>query len=91
MLTHTIRFSSAENFRKKSFAPKSGNAVVGILLARFCFYNPRYFKMRLSRTINTLNGPVQGKQYTFEGSKASAYLGIPYAEPPIGELRFKVN
>ncbi|KAI6174879.1 Carboxylic ester hydrolase [Aphelenchoides bicaudatus] len=43
-----------------------------------------------SRIVQTNSGPVQGKTYTFvDGRSASAYLGIPYAEPPVGELRFK--
>ncbi|KAI6232926.1 Carboxylic ester hydrolase [Aphelenchoides fujianensis] len=33
---------------------------------------------------------LQGKTYTFDDeSKASAFLGIPYAKPPVGGLRFK--
>ncbi|KAI6174878.1 Carboxylesterase domain containing protein [Aphelenchoides bicaudatus] len=35
-------------------------------------------------------GPVQGKTFTFEdGKSVSAFLGIPFAKPPVGELRFK--
>ncbi|KAI6219555.1 Carboxylic ester hydrolase [Aphelenchoides fujianensis] len=41
----------------------------------------------------TLRSPaaqLQGKTYTFDDdSKASAFLGIPYAKPPLGGLRFK--
>ncbi|KAI6183709.1 Carboxylic ester hydrolase [Aphelenchoides bicaudatus] len=36
------------------------------------------------------NSQIQGKTYTFEdGREASAFLGIPYAKPPTGQLRFK--
>lgn len=36
------------------------------------------------------NSKIQGKVYTFEdGREASAFLGIPYAQAPIGNLRFK--
>lgn len=35
-------------------------------------------------------GELTGKyMYTRNGKKFSAYLGIPYAKPPIGDLRFK--
>ncbi|XP_048339076.1 acetylcholinesterase-like [Sphaerodactylus townsendi] len=37
----------------------------------------------------TTNGAVQGK-YLLAGSRSiTAYLGIPYAEPPVGKLRFQ--
>lgn len=49
-------------------------------------------KIKESRIIETSKGKVQGKTYVFDdGNSASAYLGIPYAKPPIGELRFKVG
>ena len=39
--------------------------------------------------ITTLNGPVEGSTLKAEkGSCIHAYRGIPYAEPPVGELRF---
>ncbi len=34
--------------------------------------------------VETESGPVQG----FTQDKVSFYLGIPYAAPPVGELRF---
>ncbi|KAI6197502.1 Carboxylic ester hydrolase [Aphelenchoides besseyi] len=36
------------------------------------------------------NAQIQGSTYTFEnGFSVSSFLGIPYAKPPINELRFK--
>jgi carboxylesterase type B len=47
---------------------------------------------RESRIIETSKGKVKGKTYVFDdGHSASAYLGIPYAKPPVGKLRFKVS
>ncbi|CAJ0940039.1 unnamed protein product, partial [Mesorhabditis belari] len=38
----------------------------------------------------TLKGPVQGRRLQFkDGPTADIFLGIPYAKPPIGALRFK--
>lgn len=37
------------------------------------------------------DGKLEGKyMVTRRGRKFSAFLGIPYAKPPLGELRFKV-
>lgn len=40
------------------------------------------------RVIMTTSGPLQGIAVESEGSELDAFLGIPYAEPPIGRLRF---
>lgn len=39
--------------------------------------------------VNTAQGKVCGIKQTAEKSEAFAYLGIPYAEPPVGKLRWK--
>jgi para-nitrobenzyl esterase len=40
-----------------------------------------------SLTVKTEQGKVQGK--TLNDGKVKAYLGLPYAAPPVGELRWK--
>lgn len=42
-----------------------------------------------SRQIRVNNGVIQGKH--FEHLNVDAFLGIPFAKPPVGELRFKVG
>ncbi|XP_062979554.1 cholinesterase-like [Elgaria multicarinata webbii] len=37
----------------------------------------------------TSSGPIKGKQVHAGSSSVTAYLGIPYAEPPMGKLRFQ--
>ncbi|XP_062979549.1 cholinesterase-like isoform X2 [Elgaria multicarinata webbii] len=37
----------------------------------------------------TSSGPVKGKQVPAGSGSVTAYLGIPYAEPPVGKLRFQ--
>jgi para-nitrobenzyl esterase len=40
-----------------------------------------------SLTVKTEQGKVQGK--TINGGKVKAFLGLPYAAPPVGDLRWK--
>lgn len=42
--------------------------------------------------VNTKSGPVEGvKEKTFLANQTYlSFKGIPYAKPPIGELRFRV-
>ncbi|KAF8384725.1 hypothetical protein PRIPAC_73867 [Pristionchus pacificus] len=43
-----------------------------------------------SPTITTCKGTIRGKRLIDEPDfQADAYLGVPYARPPLGELRFK--
>ncbi|KJH47213.1 Carboxylesterase [Dictyocaulus viviparus] len=43
-----------------------------------------------SPSVKTLSGSVRGREYILsDGRAVDMYLGIPYAEPPIGNLRFK--
>lgn len=45
-----------------------------------------------SPIISTSEGKLQGSvRTTTEGFKFNSYTGIPYAKPPIGNLRFRVN
>ncbi|XP_061638420.1 acetylcholinesterase-like [Phyllopteryx taeniolatus] len=39
--------------------------------------------------VNTRNGKVQGKQLSVLGGEIRVFLGIPYAKPPLGKLRFR--
>ncbi|XP_060095204.1 cholinesterase-like [Heteronotia binoei] len=40
-------------------------------------------------TVVTSSGPIQGKHLSAGSRNVTAYLGIPYAEPPVGKLRFQ--
>ncbi|XP_070593960.1 LOW QUALITY PROTEIN: cholinesterase-like [Erythrolamprus reginae] len=37
----------------------------------------------------TSSGPIKGKQFLSGLGSMTAYLGVPYAEPPLGKLRFQ--
>lgn len=43
-------------------------------------------------TVEISDGPVRGKaEFSRLGKAYLAFKGIPYAKPPVKELRFKVN
>lgn len=40
--------------------------------------------------VNTSSGQVEGiRQFSATGKPVDMFWGIPYAEPPVGELRFR--
>lgn len=42
--------------------------------------------------VETKAGKVRGaRQTNFEGDEFYAFRGVPYAKPPVGQLRFQVN
>ncbi|XP_060615914.2 cholinesterase-like [Anolis sagrei] len=68
--------------------------MLGLLFSGFCFF-VLLFSLASSSPIgdgtvvNTKSGPVKGKLLSESSSSVMAYLGIPYAEPPLGNLRFQ--
>lgn len=44
-----------------------------------------------SRSVWVEQGLIKGKIYKIDDQQLQIFRGIPYAEPPIGELRFKVS
>ena len=40
-------------------------------------------------SVNIKSGIINGKTETFDGKEVNQFLGIPYAEKPLGDLRFK--
>ena len=43
-------------------------------------------------SVETPYGRIRGFDFTtFSGKEVEAFLGIPYAKPPVGELRFEVD
>lgn len=39
--------------------------------------------------VQTSSGPVRGRSETVQGREVHVYTGIPYAKPPVEDLRFR--
>ena len=49
--------------------------------------SPIVYGLDVGQTVLTSSGPVKGHAGTVNDD-VSSYLGIPYAVPPVGDLRF---
>ncbi|KAM7315246.1 acetylcholinesterase-1 [Ixodes scapularis] len=51
---------------------------------------PMFFSLVLSEgpVVSTSAGVVSGQRFLISGKKVDAFYGVPYAKPPVGELRF---
>ncbi|POS86159.1 hypothetical protein EPUL_002597 [Erysiphe pulchra] len=57
----------------------------GVLTSGHVF-ETQHSDWRVGQTVSTSSGPVTG--HDAGNDKVSEYLGIPYAKPPVGDLRF---
>lgn len=47
-------------------------------------------EIMVNKCLSLINeGPIRGKVISVEGREVQAFLGIPYAKAPVGNLRFK--
>lgn len=54
-------------------------------------HSSSHHPLEYSPVVHTKSGPVRGKTFNFHEKKIDGYMGIPYAEPPVGKLRFQVG
>lgn len=66
--------------------------IVWSLVLVFCVIVPFIYATDKFVLVQTASGPIRGKSAStiFDNKLYYAFKGIPYAEPPIGNLRFKV-
>jgi acetylcholinesterase len=65
-------------------------SVVVIVIAYFV--GKYFFTYEPSPIVKIKNGKLQGLvSKSRDGREYFAYVGIPFAEPPVGSLRFEVN
>jgi hypothetical protein len=62
-------------------------AAASTLASWFRVLEERQTNWTVGQTVQTNSGPVSGHPATND-SQVSEYLGIPYGQPPIGDLRF---
>lgn len=65
-----------------------------LLLVVLTFLPFLTFCLQLSENLHKVNvkkGAIWGKLWSLDDRKVQAFLGIPYAEPPIGPLRFQAS
>ncbi len=66
---------------------KKLKVVIGITAIFLAFFSPNWaFALSKATKVSTESGPVVGVQ---ADNGIDMFLGIPYAEPPVGELRWK--
>ncbi|CAL1292752.1 unnamed protein product [Larinioides sclopetarius] len=53
-----------------------------------CFIMGPEIACSLNTFVDAPSGPIQGTSKTLHGVPVQVFLGIPYAEPPVGEQRF---
>ena len=63
--------------------------LVYLFLLGIVFCQDKNDSIERTDTINTESGPVRGIKINKYGMDLYGFLGIPYAEPPVGSLRFK--
>ena len=58
---------------------------IRLVAAFFCISYVTICNALVTNVINTTDGPIKGNL----NNSVISYLGVPYAQPPVGELRFK--
>lgn len=79
-------------FNTSIFGQLSSSSFEEFLKEHFPWGYP-FFSMNLTMPVMTTKGIVQGKLLSTvgKGVKYSSFLGIPFAQPPVGSLRFKAS
>lgn len=68
---------------------------LALLIVLISIFSRNIVECRTSKELRVVlpdGSPIVGRYLTSDSGKGiRAYMGVPYAEPPIGDLRFKVN
>jgi len=84
-----MRFLTTLTIMSVVMAPP-GAELLGHKKYKNCEHLYEHSKIRHSLVITTESGKVKGnREVGANGCPVDMWWGIPYAEPPVGELRFK--
>lgn len=63
-----------------------------LTLITFLYYREVTGNIENDVVVDTVNGKVRGSiDLSISGDEYFSFKGIPYAKPPVGELRFEVS
>nr|XP_025035808.1 cholinesterase-like [Pelodiscus sinensis] len=73
---------------------KAAAAMLGLLPLFPCLFllsrpDPCFSSDEEGTVVLTTSGPIRGKRLPVGSSSVTAFLGVPYAQPPLGPLRFQ--
>jgi hypothetical protein len=86
-----FRFFSLVAHRRNSPTMKSlilSFFIYGSAIASVFDFQSLSTRQTAIKTVNTTSGLVSGHASSNASAQVSEYLGIPYAQPPVGDLRF---
>ncbi|XP_015783762.1 acetylcholinesterase-like [Tetranychus urticae] len=80
---------------EKLFYPSIITSIILLSILILCIFLHAFvirivYPIDLTPVVRISNGPVQGKFIKYEKVKVAHFLGIPFAKPPIGPLRFQL-
>jgi hypothetical protein len=78
-----------QNVNPRQKFPSIIFVVIIIVLGIYCLIAVIHYETRTTSLIKTKLGKVSGITVNRLGKSVNCYFGIPYAEPPVGKLRFK--
>lgn len=74
---------------------RSMSMELALLFVLISIFSRNIVECRTSKELRVVlpdGSPIVGRYLTSDSGKGiRAYMGVPYAEPPIGDLRFKVK
>ena len=87
-----VAFSEKLNFNgEKSYLLKINDLYSKVVLLLLILLPPVWsVGLKIDLRVGSVQGGIEKVQGSADGKNYASFSGIPYAEPPVGKLRFKV-